>query len=83
MTQSELGQSPGVVEYTDCFSPEENIPRNKCPGYDTKQSDADVLIMLVLWKLQSTLLLTLLSGPLWPAVVESDRALPMGKIELI
>ena len=31
MTQSELGQSPGVVEYTDCFSPEENIPRNKCP----------------------------------------------------
>ena len=31
-----IAQSAGAVEYTD-------HPANKCPGYDTKQSDGQVL----------------------------------------
>ena len=27
---------------------------NKCPGYDTKQSDGEVPVMLELWEMQST-----------------------------
>ena len=36
-----IAQSTGAVEYTDCTS-------NKCPGYDTKQSDGEAPGMLEL-----------------------------------
>ena len=49
---------------------------NECPGYDTKQSDGEVLEM------QSTPSLPLLPGPLWPRVVAPYRVLSMGQIEL-
>ena len=48
-------------------------PPNECPGYDTKQSDDEVPVMLEFWGMQSTTLLPLLPGPLWPRVVA-----PMG-----
>ena len=48
-------------------------PRNECPGYDTKQSDGEVLAMLELWGMRSTPLLPLLPGPLWPGVVAPDK----------
>ena len=51
---------------------------NECPGYDTKQSDGEVPVMLELRGMQSTPLLPLLPGPLWPGVVAPDRALSMG-----
>ena len=38
--------------------------------------------MLKLWEMQSTPLLPLLPGPLWPGVVAPDRVLSMGQIEL-
>ena len=38
--------------------------------------------MLDLWGMQSTLLLPLLPGSLWPGVVALDRVLSMGQIEL-
>ena len=60
-----------AVEYTDCFSPEGTL--NKCPGYDTKQSDGKVPAMLELWGMQSTPLLPSLPGPLWPGVVAPDE----------
>ena len=66
-----IAQLAGAVEYTDCNSAE-------CPRYDTKQSDGEVLVMLELWGMWSTLLLLLLPGPLWPGVVAPDRALSMG-----
>ena len=53
-----------------------------CPGYDTKQSDAEVPIMLELWGMQSTPLLPSLPGPLWPRVVILDIVLSMCQIEL-
>ena len=66
-----LPSQQGAVEYTDCTS-------NKCPGYDTKQSDGEVPAMLELWGMQSTPSLPSLPGPLWPGVVAPDRALSMG-----
>ena len=53
-------------------------PPNKCPGYDTKQSDGEVPVMLEFWGMRSTPSLPLLPGPLWPGVVVSDRAQLMG-----
>ena len=56
-----LPQSAGAVEYTDCFSAEEYDSPNKCPGYDTKQSDDEAPGM------RSTPSLPSLPGPLWPS----------------
>ena len=51
---------------------------NECPGYDTKQSDGEVPVMLELWGMQSTPLLPLLPGPLRPGMVAPDRTLSIG-----
>ena len=48
-------------------------PLNKCPGYDTKQSDGEVPAMLELWGMRSTPSLPLLPGPLRPGVVAPDK----------
>ena len=79
-----FAQLAGAVEYTDCTFAEEARPPSphECPGYDTKQSDGEVPVMLELWGMQKTPSLLLLPGPLWPEVVAPDRALSMGKIEL-
>ena len=53
-------------------------PPNECPGYDTKQSDGEVPVMLELWGMQSTHSLLSLPGPLWPRVVAPDKVLSMG-----
>ena len=39
-----------AVEYTDCFFADGVKPTspNKCPGYDTKQIDGEVPVMLEL-----------------------------------
>ena len=44
-------------------------PPNKCPGYDTKQSDGEVPVTQELWRMHCTLSLPSLTGPLWPGVV--------------
>ena len=67
-----LAQSAGSVKYTDCTSTGVRHP-NKCPGYDTKQSDGEVPVMQELWGMQSTLSLPSLPGPLWPRVVAPDK----------
>ena len=53
-------------------------PTHEYPGYDTKQLDGEVPVILGLWGMQSTPSLPLLPGPLWPGVVAPDRALSMG-----
>ena len=55
---------------------------NECPGYDTKQSDSEVSVILELWGMQNTPSLPSLPGPLWPGVVASDRVPSIGQIEL-
>ena len=48
-------------------------PSNECPGYNPKKSDGEVPVILELWGMQSTPLLPLLPGPLWPGVVALDK----------
>ena len=54
----------------------------ECPGYDTKQSDGEVPVMMELWGMWSTPSLPSLPGPHWPAMVAPDRVLSMGQIEI-
>ena len=54
------------------------VPPNECPGYDTKQFDVEVPVMLELWGMWRTLSLPLVLGPLWPGIVAPDRAQYMG-----
>ena len=78
-TQTDIAQSTGAVEYTDCTSAEmyDFLSPNKCPEYDTKQSDGEVPVKLGLWGMRSTPSLPLLPGSLRSGVVASDRALSM------
>ena len=48
-------------------------PPNECPGYDTKQSDGKVPVMLEFWGIWSTPSLPVLPGTLWPRVVAIDK----------
>ena len=43
-----FAQSTGVVEYTDFFSAEGLDYPNECPGYETKQSDGGIPVILEL-----------------------------------
>ena len=43
---------------------------------------AEVLVMLKLWEMRSISSLTSLPSPLWPGVVDLERALSMDQIEL-
>ena len=45
---------------------------NKCPRYDTKQSDDEVPVMLELWGMWSTSSFSSVPGPLWLAVLAPD-----------
>ena len=71
LTNNSVAQSAGAVEYTDWKDPSPN----ECSGYDTKQSDGEVPVMLGPWWIRSTPSLPLLTGPLWPGVIAPDRAL--------
>ena len=73
-----MAQSVGAVEYTICISAEEQNSPNECPGYDTKQSDGEVPVMLELWGMPNSPSLPSFPGPLWPGVVALDRVLSMG-----
>ena len=52
-------------------------PPNDCAGYDTKQSDGEVPVMLDLWEMRSIPLQPSLPGPIWSSVVATDKALSM------
>ena len=70
------------IEYTDCFSEEGYDPANEYPGYETKQSDGLVPVMLEVWEMWSIPSLPLPPVPLCPGVVAPDRVLSLDKIEL-
>ena len=75
---SSLAKSAGAVKYSDCTFEEELDLPNECPGYDTKQSDGEVPMMLGLWGMKSTPSLTLLPGLICSGGVAPDRAVSMG-----
>ncbi len=70
------------IHWLHLYSGGKSPHSNECPGYDTKQSHGEVLLMLELWGMWSTPLLQLLPGPLWARVVGPDRVLSIGQIEL-
>ena len=53
----------------------------KCPGYNIKQPDGEVPVMLELRGMQSNLSLPLIPGPHWPGMVAPDRVLSMDQIK--
>ena len=72
-----VGWGCGIHQLHLCREVRPPLPY-ECPGYDSKQSDVEVPVMLELWGMQSTLSLPLLPGSLWPGMVAPNRALPMG-----
>ena len=76
-----MAQSAWAAEY-NCFSAEGQVSSHKFRGWDTKQSDCDVLVMLELWGILSTHLLLPLPGTLLSGVVAPDILLSIGQIEL-
>ena len=76
-----ISSSAGTMEYTDCFSAK-GLDSSKCLGYDTKQFDVEIQVMLKLWIMRSTHSLPSLPGPLCSGVVAPDRVLSVGQIEL-
>ena len=54
------------------------FPTIECSGYDIKHSDGEASVILELWGMQSTPLLSSLR----PGVVVPDKVLSMGQIEL-
>ena len=57
-----LAQSFGDEEYTDCISTEGGTSPCKCPGYDTKQSAGEAVVMLELYVIWSAPLLQSFPG---------------------
>ena len=76
-----LYEQAGAVEYTDCNSEDKDDSSNKCPGYDTKQSDGEASVMLELWGSQNTPSRPSLPGLLGAGVVAPVSVLPMGQID--
>ena len=76
-----LAHSTGAVEYKNTLQ-RGNPPPNECPGYGTKKIDGEISVMLEVLRMWNTPSLPSLPGPLRPSVVEPDRALSMGLIEL-
>ena len=72
--ECKIHQLPLCIEVRPC--------PNEYPGYDTKESDDEALVMLELWGMQSAPSLPLLPGQLWLRVVELKRVLSRGQIEL-
>ena len=78
---NQLYQSTGAVQYTDCIFTGGLRHRNECSGYNTKQSDGDVPVMLELWGTYRTPSLPPLPGSLWRSVVAHDRVLSIGQTD--
>ena len=65
MQVTPIAQSAGGVEHSNSFSAEGKDPlRNEYPGYETKQSDGEVPVMVELWGVHSTSSIPSLPGPL-------------------
>ena len=75
-----MAQLAGAAEYTDSISADWSDFPNKCPEYDTKQSDGEASVMLELWVMWSTHFIAIF--PRFTFVVASDRVLSMGQVEL-
>ena len=81
VANSNIPRSAGALESTDCFSVKGYDNSKECPRYDSKQSEGEAPVILELWRIRTSSLLSLL-GPIWSGVVAPDCILSMGQIEL-
>ena len=82
LNERNQSQSASLVEYIDFASADGLHPHSMSVQiYDSKPCNGKAPA-LELSVMQSTLLLPLFLGPLWPRVVGPDRVLSMGQIEL-
>ena len=72
----------GLYDTPTASLPRRKTPAHECPGYDTKQSDGEVPVMLEFWGIQRTPSLPSFLGPLLLEVVVPDRVLSMSQIRL-
>ena len=77
-----MTESAGAVEYTDCFSAEGNDFPIESLGYNSRQFDGQAPVMVEIWGIRSTPLLTAPPGPPWLEVVALGRVLSLGQKEL-
>ena len=77
-----MAQSAGVAEYIDSIFAEGLDFPNKCPGYDTKQSDGEASVMQEFGEMRSIPLLPSQPGFLWLGLVAPYRVLSMSQIEI-
>ena len=64
LSKNQHAQSAGAVEYTDFTYAEGQDPSNNCPGYDIKQPEGEVPVMLKFWGMRSIPSLSSLPGRL-------------------
>ena len=74
--------SPCPFPTTITTTPRAPDTPKECPGYDTKQSDGEIPVMLELWEMLGTHSLQSLTGPLWLSVMAPNRDISMGRIDL-
>ena len=67
-----------AVSFYVVFFSMHNPSRKNYPGYDTKQSNGDIPVMLELWGMLCTYLLPSLPGSLNPGVAAPESVLSMG-----
>ena len=77
VSYSNIAQSTGVVEYTDCISAEGYDLSQECTGEYIKYSDGEASVMLELWGTWRTPSLPLLPGSLCAGVLAHERILTM------
>ena len=57
-------------------------PHNECIGYDIKQSEGEVPVMLELYGMWTTPSLLSLPGPFWFGGIAHDKVLSIGHIKV-
>ena len=80
VTNKDITQSVGAVEYTDCISTEGEDSPNECPVCDIKPYEGKAPAFEI-WEMWDTPSLPLILVPLWPGIVALDRILSVRPIE--
>ena len=73
---------PSRIGHKNTLTEVGSEPPQQVSGYDIKQSDGDVPVMLELLRMLSTPSLPSIRGPLWPRILEPEKVLSMGQIKV-
>ena len=68
-SNSSIAQSAGACRIHRLHVCRGVRPHHECPGYNIKQSDGEVPVMMGLWVIRNTPSLSILPGPLWSGMI--------------